>query len=167
MKKNLQKGFTLIELLVVVAIIGVLASVVLASLNTARAKGGDAAIKENLANARAQAEMFYDSNSNKYYNGSAATDVCQSTGSVGSPVIKSIYANVLAAANATSSTVVYNTLQTTTTTGCNSAAGTWVAQAPLKTLTASAVTYWCVDWAGTSKAEPNGSPLAALATACP
>ena len=65
MKKN--KGFTLIELLVVIAIIGILSSVVLASLNTARAKGANAAIKSNLANMRAQAEIVYDSVSPNSY----------------------------------------------------------------------------------------------------
>ena len=57
-----KKGFTLIELLVVVAIIGVLAGIVLASLNTARDKGKGAAIKSNLKNMGPQMELAYSDN---------------------------------------------------------------------------------------------------------
>ncbi len=59
-KTKANRGFTLIELLVVIAIIGILASIVLASLNTARNKGADAAIKGSMSGIRAQAEIDYD-----------------------------------------------------------------------------------------------------------
>ncbi len=101
--KRLNRGFTLIELLVVIAIIGILSSVVLASLNTARNKGADAAVKSNLNNTRAQAELYYDGNTNSY------SGVCTAAGgiSVG-----------LAAAGVG--------------TVCNTSATAWAASAPLK-----------------------------------
>jgi len=54
-----NKGFTLIELLVVVDIIGILATVVLASLGSARTRARDAAIKSSLSSMRTQAELQY------------------------------------------------------------------------------------------------------------
>jgi len=64
---NWVSGFTLIELLVVVAIIGILASVVIASLNTARDKSRVASIKSTLKNMIAQAEILnIDSTAGNY-----------------------------------------------------------------------------------------------------
>lgn len=66
MYKNRSRGFTLIELLVVIAIIGILSAVVLASLNTARSKGNDAAIQSDLSTIQTQAEIVYGNNNNSY-----------------------------------------------------------------------------------------------------
>ncbi len=57
-----NKGFTLIELLVVIAIIGILSSVVLASLNSARVKGRDAKRISDLSQIKLANELFFDSN---------------------------------------------------------------------------------------------------------
>ncbi|HEY4476496.1 MAG TPA: type II secretion system protein [Candidatus Paceibacterota bacterium] len=59
-------GFTLIELLVVIAIIGLLSSIVLASLGTARSKAADAAIQADLVGVRSAAEIFYADNGSSY-----------------------------------------------------------------------------------------------------
>ncbi|MBI5077826.1 MAG: prepilin-type N-terminal cleavage/methylation domain-containing protein [Candidatus Yonathbacteria bacterium] len=116
-----SKGFTLIELLVVIAIIGILASVVLASLNSARAKGADAAIKSNVTNARAQAELFYDNNSMTY------TTVCSSG-------TNNIAQFITGATNAGSATV-----------NCADSDTAWALQASLKSTPTS---FYCVDSTG-------------------
>src|SRR3989344_2484588 len=138
MPKRLNQGFTLIELLVVIAIIGILSSVVLASLNTARGKGANAAVKSNLNNIRAQAELVYDD------AGCTYVAVCDDL-------------NVTKGLNAASQAGSGNT----TSDVCFDAAGVWAASAPLKTAETGGAS-WCVDSTGTSKAS-----AAATTTACP
>jgi len=60
--KRGEKGFTLIELLVVIAIIGILATIVLVSLNTARQKARDVRRISDLRQVALALEMFYDDN---------------------------------------------------------------------------------------------------------
>lgn len=57
-----RRGFTLIELLVVIAIIGILSSVVLASVSSARKSAKEANILQNLSSAQTQAELYYNAN---------------------------------------------------------------------------------------------------------
>jgi general secretion pathway protein G len=71
MKKS--SGFTLIELLVVIAIIGILASVILVALDSARVKARDARRVEDLQQIQTALEEYYDQYG-YYPAGSEASD---------------------------------------------------------------------------------------------
>ena len=57
-----KKGFTLIELLVVVAIIGLLSTLSIVALNTARAKARDARRVSDIKQIQTALELYYNDN---------------------------------------------------------------------------------------------------------
>src|SRR3989344_5195221 len=61
-----KQGFTLIELLVVISIIGLLSSIVFASLQSVRDKADRAVVASSMNTIRTQAELYYYNNNNKY-----------------------------------------------------------------------------------------------------
>ena len=75
MINNLRKGFTLIELLIVIAIIGILAAIVLVSLNDARTSARDTQRVGNIRNAQLAMEIYFDDNGN--YPPPATPGVCE------------------------------------------------------------------------------------------
>ena len=68
------RGFTLIELLVVIAIIGILASIVLASLNTARRKSRDARRIADIKRIQLALELYADASGQLYPVATASCD---------------------------------------------------------------------------------------------
>lgn len=86
-KKLSVKGFTLIELLVVIAIIGVLSSVVLASLRNSNTKALDAKVKSQLNAMISAAQLWYDTAGNSNWTSICTTDpmdsMKKSAGAVG------------------------------------------------------------------------------------
>lgn len=77
-KYGKKQGFTLIELLVVIAIIGILSSIVLSSLRSARIKASDSAVKAAMKQLSAQTEIFWSDNGT--YGGGIAN--CDGSGGV-------------------------------------------------------------------------------------
>ena len=61
-----NKGFTLIELLVVIAIIGILTSIVVANLGTARQKARDTKRVSDVKQLQLALALYADANSNHY-----------------------------------------------------------------------------------------------------
>ena len=83
MHKRTTHGFTLIELLLVVAIIGLLSSVVLASLNTARARARDAQRLSDMRSLESALELYRSDNPTYPSTSSAWWGTCSSCGSHG------------------------------------------------------------------------------------
>ena len=181
---NLKKGFTLIELLVVVAIIGILASVVLASLTSARSKGKDAAVFAQLSNMRAQAELYYSSNGN-YGGGTTAYTAATGLVATGVSILPAAATCGTAVAGDGAATVGASIFgQPASASGlfglisgaCTSGAQAMKGQVDAAIATAWAVTaqgassnaFYCVDSAGDSKSYTTAQTLGALGTAiCP
>ena len=88
--ERLDKAFTLIELLVVISIISLLASIVLASLNSARDSSKDAAIKSMVSQMRQQAEMYY-SEKGSYYGLDTNGEIDDSIGECFSGAPRSVF----------------------------------------------------------------------------
>lgn len=65
-RKESKRGFTLIELLVVIAIIGLLSSVVMASLNTAREKARDTRRLADVRQLQLALDLYASSNGGYY-----------------------------------------------------------------------------------------------------
>ncbi len=72
---NDKRGFTLIELLVVIAIIGILATIVLASLNSARIKARDVRRLADLKQLQNALELYAHDHAGQYVDSASAANV--------------------------------------------------------------------------------------------
>jgi prepilin-type N-terminal cleavage/methylation domain-containing protein len=149
-----SKGFTLIELLVVIAIIGILSSVVLASLNSARNKGADASVKGNLGGIRAQAELFYDGAGANSYNSLTGTE---------SSCTAAVTTNVLGDSNVKNAIAAATAQKGTGIPLCFASSTAWAVSVPLK---GAAGSWFCVSSDGVATTTTNASAISITDPSC-
>ena len=142
-----RRGFTLIELLVVIAIIGVLSAVVLASLNTARSKGDDAAIKSDLSTIQVQSELYYDGHGSSYGSAFVAAAIASEPYAANGTNLFSADKTINSALNSAISLSGQNGVIAVGPGGQSWAVGV--------NLKSDSSQVWCVDYTGGSAIEPN------------
>ena len=150
------RGFTLIELLVVIAIIGMLSSIVLASLNSARAKAHDTKVFSQLKNMYTQAMLYQGTAS------ACKSDIggCSSTGAWGIASARPASGgNFFADADPTANDIFsltkdIGTIFEATLAGTPSSGAQWALLATL-----SNGNYACIDYRGTIKTQTDSGIL--------
>ena len=142
-------GFTLIELLIAMAVIGILSSIILGSINTARGKSSDSKVKAQLSSLRSAAEGYFDANGGTY--GSSASDDC---------LTSDFFSD---AASGMLQATTQDNYPADATLSCHTDGSNYAVSALL--IGAGGGQAWCVDSAGASKLIPN--TLGAGVVICP
>lgn len=162
-----RNGFTLIELLVVIAIIGLLASIVMVGLNSARLRSKDGKVQQEVVQLRSQFNLDYNSTAQTYaFSCPALKTVCESgTNSSGALTTtgaswgtSAAYANLATEIWKANSNGLKITASSVSGSASSPATG-FALYAKLPSSAAGPTKYFCVDSRGGNKLASDGPPM--------